>query len=254
MTPLLDTRQWHPSGSRLSSPRLQGCLAHGRRGCYIWRRKMTERGRPVRPASGVVMGGVRMSRSRVRAGRWVAARGDLARRRSSASRPRARSRTRRSTSRVSPTPRSASGESGPCRTTRPATIPGVPPSTALRRTSTTSTRRRTRASAAASSSSLRSRDDSLANNRQEVQGLLDDNVFAALPMTTSLFSGADLLVSDGIPTFRVAHQRRMGIRGRQPGPAQPVRSKRIVPQPQVSGSQLLRRRLAGAEAQQDASA
>ena len=33
------------------------------------------------------------------------------------------------------------------------------------------------------------RDDTLGNNRQEVQGLLDDNVFAALPMTTSLFTG-----------------------------------------------------------------
>ena len=31
------------------------------------------------------------------------------------------------------------------------------------------------------------RDDTLANNRQEVQGLLDDNVFAALPMATTLF-------------------------------------------------------------------
>src|SRR3989440_109539 len=45
------------------------------------------------------------------------------------------------------------------------------------------------------------RDDTLGNNRQEIQGLLDDNVFAALPMTTSLFTGADLLVSNGIPTF-----------------------------------------------------
>ncbi len=54
------------------------------------------------------------------------------------------------------------------------------------------------------------------------------------------------------PYLRVAHQRRMGFRGRQPGTAQPVRSKRIVPQPRVSGSQLLRRRLAGPEAQQEA--
>ncbi len=41
------------------------------------------------------------------------------------------------------------------------------------------------------------------------------------------------------PHLRVAHQRRMGIRGRQSRPAQPVRSKRIVPQSQVSGPQLL---------------
>ena len=35
------------------------------------------------------------------------------------------------------------------------------------------------------------RDDQFSNNRQEVQGLLSqDNVFAALPMATNLFSGA----------------------------------------------------------------
>jgi len=41
----------------------------------------------------------------------------------------------------------------------------------------------------------------LANNRQEVQGLLDDNVFAALPIAVDLFSGADLLARNGVPTF-----------------------------------------------------
>ena len=96
------------------------------------------------------------------------------------------------------------------------------------------------------------RDDSLANNRQEIQGLLDDNVFAALPMATSLFTGADLLVSDRIPTFGWLINGEWGSEDRQPGPAQPVRSKRIVPQPQFSGPQLLRRRLAGSEAQQEA--
>lgn len=46
------------------------------------------------------------------------------------------------------------------------------------------------------------RDDSLANNRSEVHGLLtQDNVFAALPMAAPLFQGADLLVQEGIPTF-----------------------------------------------------
>lgn len=46
------------------------------------------------------------------------------------------------------------------------------------------------------------RDDNLANNRSEVQGLLtQDNVFAALPMAALLFQGADLLVRENIPTF-----------------------------------------------------
>jgi ABC-type branched-subunit amino acid transport system substrate-binding protein len=46
------------------------------------------------------------------------------------------------------------------------------------------------------------RDDALANNRQEVQGLIsEDNVFAALPVAVDLFTGADLLASQGIPTF-----------------------------------------------------
>ncbi len=62
------------------------------------------------------------------------------------------------------------------------------------------------------------RDDSLANNRQEVQGLLDDNVFAALPMTTSLFTGADLLVSNGIPTFGWLINGEWGSEDVNPGP------------------------------------
>ena len=46
------------------------------------------------------------------------------------------------------------------------------------------------------------RDDNLANNRSEVQGLItQDNVFAALPMAALLFQGADLLVGEQIPTF-----------------------------------------------------
>ena len=46
------------------------------------------------------------------------------------------------------------------------------------------------------------RDDQLSNNDAEVQGLLEqDNVFAALPMTTLLFTGSDRLVQSGIPTF-----------------------------------------------------
>ena len=46
------------------------------------------------------------------------------------------------------------------------------------------------------------RDDALANNRQEVIGLTsEDNVFAVLPVAVDLFTGADLLASQGIPTF-----------------------------------------------------
>ncbi len=45
------------------------------------------------------------------------------------------------------------------------------------------------------------RDDQLANNRSEVAGLLErDNVFAAF-VSSALFTGADLLVEEGIPTF-----------------------------------------------------
>ncbi|MGZ4693155.1 MAG: ABC transporter substrate-binding protein [Acidimicrobiales bacterium] len=46
------------------------------------------------------------------------------------------------------------------------------------------------------------RDDKLANNKAEVQGLLtQDNVFAVLPVATLLFTGADLLVQQNVPTF-----------------------------------------------------
>ena len=46
------------------------------------------------------------------------------------------------------------------------------------------------------------RDDKLANNKAEVQGLLtQDNVFAVLPVATLLFTGADLLVQEKVPTF-----------------------------------------------------
>jgi len=46
------------------------------------------------------------------------------------------------------------------------------------------------------------RDDKLANNKAEVQGLLtQDNVFAVLPIATLLFTGADLLVQEQVPTF-----------------------------------------------------
>jgi branched-chain amino acid transport system substrate-binding protein len=46
------------------------------------------------------------------------------------------------------------------------------------------------------------RDDQLGNNRSEVQGLIsEDNLFAVLPVSSILFTGADLLGQAGIPTF-----------------------------------------------------
>ena len=64
------------------------------------------------------------------------------------------------------------------------------------------------------------RDDQLANNRQEVQALLSqDNVFAALPVATALFTGADLLASAGIPTFGWDVNAEWGSEDSNPGPA-----------------------------------
>lgn len=63
------------------------------------------------------------------------------------------------------------------------------------------------------------RDDTLANNRQEVQGLLsEDNVFAALPIAVDLFTGADLLVQAGIPTFGWLINGEWGSEDVNPGP------------------------------------
>ena len=46
------------------------------------------------------------------------------------------------------------------------------------------------------------RDDQLSNNRQEVQGLLsEDNVFAVVPISSLLFTGASVLGESGAPTF-----------------------------------------------------
>ena len=45
------------------------------------------------------------------------------------------------------------------------------------------------------------RDDQFSNNRQEVQSLLDSNVFAVLPVATTLFTGAELLSQANVPTF-----------------------------------------------------
>jgi len=45
------------------------------------------------------------------------------------------------------------------------------------------------------------RDDGGFRNSQEVQALLTEDIFAALPIATLLFTGAQALVDEGIPTF-----------------------------------------------------
>ncbi len=64
------------------------------------------------------------------------------------------------------------------------------------------------------------RDDALANNRSEVQGLLTkDNVFAALPLAVQLFTGSDLLVKAKIPTYGWDINEEWGSENHSPGPA-----------------------------------
>lgn len=63
------------------------------------------------------------------------------------------------------------------------------------------------------------RDDALSNNREQVQGLVtSDNVFAVLPVAVDLFTGADLLVSQKIPTFGWDIQAEWGSEANRPGP------------------------------------
>jgi branched-chain amino acid transport system substrate-binding protein len=63
------------------------------------------------------------------------------------------------------------------------------------------------------------RDDALSNNREQVQGLItDDNVFAVLPVAVDLFTGAELLASQGIPTFGWDIQAEWGSEDNSPGP------------------------------------
>jgi ABC-type branched-subunit amino acid transport system substrate-binding protein len=63
------------------------------------------------------------------------------------------------------------------------------------------------------------RDDALGNNRQEVQGLItQDNVFAVLPVAVNLFTGADLLAQQGIPTFGWLINGEWGSEDFNPGP------------------------------------
>jgi len=64
------------------------------------------------------------------------------------------------------------------------------------------------------------RDDMLANNRAQVQGLISsDNVFAVLPVATTLFSGADLLAQSKIPTFGWDINAEWGSEANNPGPS-----------------------------------
>jgi branched-chain amino acid transport system substrate-binding protein len=63
------------------------------------------------------------------------------------------------------------------------------------------------------------RDDALSNNREQVQGLIsDDDVFAVLPVAVDLFSGADLLVKEKIPTFGWLINPEWGSEDNTPGP------------------------------------
>jgi branched-chain amino acid transport system substrate-binding protein len=64
------------------------------------------------------------------------------------------------------------------------------------------------------------RDDGLANNRQEVQGLLtQDDVFAVLPVAVQLFTGAKLLADEGIPTYGWDINEEWGSENHNPGPS-----------------------------------
>ena len=64
------------------------------------------------------------------------------------------------------------------------------------------------------------RDDALANNRSEVQGLLTkDDVFAALPFAVQLFTGADLLAKAKIPTYGWDINEEYGSENHNPGPS-----------------------------------
>jgi ABC-type branched-subunit amino acid transport system substrate-binding protein len=63
-------------------------------------------------------------------------------------------------------------------------------------------------------------DDRLANNRQEVQAILSqDNVFAVLPVASPLFSGAQLLIEAGVPTFGWHVSEEWGANENKPGPS-----------------------------------
>ncbi|HEU5301759.1 MAG TPA: ABC transporter substrate-binding protein [Acidimicrobiia bacterium] len=63
------------------------------------------------------------------------------------------------------------------------------------------------------------RDDQLGKNREEAQALVtQDDVFAALPLATSLFTGAEVLAEAGIPSFGWQINAEWGSENNTPGP------------------------------------
>ena len=63
------------------------------------------------------------------------------------------------------------------------------------------------------------RDDQLGKNREQAQALIsEDDVFAALPLATSLFTGAQLYADDGIPAFGWQINAEWGSENNTPGP------------------------------------
>jgi ABC-type branched-subunit amino acid transport system substrate-binding protein len=63
------------------------------------------------------------------------------------------------------------------------------------------------------------RDDQLGHNREQAQALVEqDDVFAALPLATSLFAGAQVYVEEGIPAFGWDINAEFGSEQVDPGP------------------------------------
>ncbi|MEX0665886.1 MAG: ABC transporter substrate-binding protein [Acidimicrobiia bacterium] len=63
------------------------------------------------------------------------------------------------------------------------------------------------------------RDDQLGKNREQAQALVSqDDVFAALPLATSLFTGAQVYVEEGIPAFGWNINAEYGSENNTPGP------------------------------------
>ncbi len=63
------------------------------------------------------------------------------------------------------------------------------------------------------------RDDQLGKNREEAQALVtQDDVFAALPLATSLFNGAEVYAEEGIPAFGWDINAEFGSEDNTPGP------------------------------------
>lgn len=63
------------------------------------------------------------------------------------------------------------------------------------------------------------RDDQLGKNREQAQALVtQDDVFAALPLATSLFTGAQVYVEEGIPAFGWDINAEWGSEDNTPGP------------------------------------